>query len=150
VVGAPVEEPSSLGHGGGPAAVGPAWHHDPVTTAQPHNLDAALAGLATHWSPLTIAEVNDYDVRVARVLGASPPIVTRRPTSSSSSSPARLTLHTEAGEVVLGPGDTYVVPRGVLHEPSADGETAILLFEPRATVNTGDTPGALTAERTLG
>ena len=49
--------------------------------------------------------------------------------------------------VQLGAGDTYVVPRGRYHQPVAADETTILLFEPSATVNTGDTPSELTAER---
>jgi hypothetical protein len=48
---------------------------------------------------------------------------------------------------VLGPGLAYVVPRGTPHQPvSADG-AEVLLIEPSATVNTGDNPGELTAER---
>jgi hypothetical protein len=40
-----------------------------------------------------------------------------------------------------------VVPRGTPHQPySADG-AQVLLVEPSATVNTGDTPSELTAER---
>jgi hypothetical protein len=44
-------------------------------------------------------------------------------------------------------GDTYVVPRGRPHQPYAEDETTLLLFEPSETVNTGDTPSDLTAER---
>jgi hypothetical protein len=40
-----------------------------------------------------------------------------------------------------------IVPRGVQHQPvSPDGAT-VLLLEPSATVNTGDTPSHFTAER---
>jgi mannose-6-phosphate isomerase-like protein (cupin superfamily) len=44
-----------------------------------------------------------------------------------------------AGErtVSLGRGDTYVVPKGVEHKPSASG-ASILMFEPRGTVSSGD------------
>jgi mannose-6-phosphate isomerase-like protein (cupin superfamily) len=39
--------------------------------------------------------------------------------------------------VVLGKGDTYVVPRGVEHKPSSTGGS-ILMFEPTGTATTGD------------
>jgi mannose-6-phosphate isomerase-like protein (cupin superfamily) len=53
-------------------------------------------------------------------------------------------------DVVLGPGELYVVPRGVEHCPTADVETHVLLIEPRGTVNTGDAGGELTVpEREL-
>jgi len=40
--------------------------------------------------------------------------------------------------VELGPGDLYVVPRGVEHCPVADEEAHVLLIEPAGTPNTGD------------
>lgn len=52
-----------------------------------------------------------------------------------------------AGDVTLGPGDLYVVPRSVFHQPIAAAETSILLFEPSEIVNTGSAGGGLTAER---
>lgn len=58
-----------------------------------------------------------------------------------------LTIRMDDGEVTLGPGQLFVVPRGVPHQPvSADG-AEVLLFEPSTTVNTGDSPGELTAQR---
>ncbi len=48
-------------------------------------------------------------------------------------------------DVVLGPDDVFVVPRGVEHCPRADGEVRALLIEPRGTVNTGDAGGDRTA-----
>ena len=56
----------------------------------------------------------------------------------------RLTIRLPDGEVVLGPGDLFVVPVGVEHQPVAEEETELLLIEPRGTPNTGD---AATAAR---
>jgi mannose-6-phosphate isomerase-like protein (cupin superfamily) len=39
---------------------------------------------------------------------------------------------------MLGPGQLYVVPRGVEHCPIAEEETHLLLIEPMGTPNTGD------------
>lgn len=59
----------------------------------------------------------------------------------------QLTIKTDAADVQLGPGQLYVVPRGTRHQPvSADG-VEVLPLEPTATVNTGDTPSDLTAQR---
>ena len=57
----------------------------------------------------------------------------------------RLTIQLRDGDVTLGPGEVYVVPRGVEHCPRADEETHVLLIEPLGTVNTGDAGGALSA-----
>jgi mannose-6-phosphate isomerase-like protein (cupin superfamily) len=49
------------------------------------------------------------------------------------------------GDVVLGPGELCVVPRGAEHCPRADVETHALLIEPRGVVNTGDAGGPMIA-----
>ena len=50
----------------------------------------------------------------------------------------RLTIQLRDRDVELGPGELFVVPRGVEHCPRADEEAHILLIEPRGTPNVGD------------
>ena len=50
----------------------------------------------------------------------------------------RLTIQLRDRDVELGPGEMFVVPRGVEHRPRADPEAHILLIEPAGTPNTGD------------
>ena len=58
----------------------------------------------------------------------------------------RLTIELrDRDDVELGPGELFVVPRGVEHRPVAAAEAHVLLIEPRGTPNTGDAGGALTA-----
>ncbi len=113
------------------------------------NIDAVLASVTEHWAPRTIAVVNDYDVRVVKVQGE---FTRHRHTDTDEFFlvlSGRLVIRLDQGDVSLGPGDTYVVPRGTLHQPCAADETTILLFEPSDTVNTGDTPSELTAPRRI-
>ena len=49
-----------------------------------------------------------------------------------------LTIQLRDRNVELGPGDLFVVPRGVEHCPKADEQTHILLIEPEGTPNVGD------------
>ncbi len=97
-----------------------------------------------------MAGVNDYDVKIAKVEGsfdwhAHPEtdelfLVTR----------GELRLRLEGrDDVVLGPGQLYVVPRGQRHLPVADDETHIVMFEPRGTVNAGDSDRPGTTGRAL-
>jgi mannose-6-phosphate isomerase-like protein (cupin superfamily) len=113
------------------------------------DLDAALAGVEEPWSPRTVATVNDYDVRVVRAHGE----FTRHSHPETDEFflvlTGSLTIRTEAGDVTLGPGQVHVVPKGVHHQPVSPGGATVLLFEPSATVNTGDTPSPLTAQRRL-
>jgi mannose-6-phosphate isomerase-like protein (cupin superfamily) len=111
------------------------------------NVHAVLSSLTEHWSPRTVAVVNDYDVRVVKVLG----VFTRHSHPETDEFflvlSGRLTITMDGEDVVLLPGDTYVVTRGRFHQPKADAETTLLLFEPSDTMNTGDTPSDLTAAR---
>jgi mannose-6-phosphate isomerase-like protein (cupin superfamily) len=50
----------------------------------------------------------------------------------------RLVIDLPHRSVELGPGELFVVPKGVPHRPRADGEAHILLVEPVGTPNTGD------------
>src|SRR5215212_2763904 len=116
---------------------------------EPIDLAAVLAEIAEPWSPRTVAVVNDYDLRVVRTRGE----FTRHSHPETDEVflvlSGSLTIRMDAGDVTLGPGQLYVVPKGTPHQPfSADG-AEVLLVEPSATVNTGDTPSDLTAERRL-
>ncbi len=111
------------------------------------DLHAVLAGFREPWAPRTVATLNDYDVRVVRTAGE----FTRHTHPDTDEFflvlSGRLLIRLDGGDVELGPGQVYVVPRGVPHQPvSADG-AEVLLIEPSRTVNTGDTPSRLTAPR---
>jgi mannose-6-phosphate isomerase-like protein (cupin superfamily) len=50
----------------------------------------------------------------------------------------RLTIQLRERSVEIGPGELFVVPRGVQHCPRSDDGASILLIEPEGTPNTGD------------
>ena len=50
----------------------------------------------------------------------------------------RLTIQLRDRDIQLGPGELFVVPRGVEHCPRADDEAHVLLIEAQGTPNTGD------------
>jgi hypothetical protein len=48
--------------------------------------------------------------------------------------------------VTIGPGEMFVVPKGVEHKPFAAREVKLMLIEPKGVVNTGDVGGEMTAK----
>jgi mannose-6-phosphate isomerase-like protein (cupin superfamily) len=113
------------------------------------DLAVALATFAEPWQPRTVATMNDYDIRVVKTHGEFTPH--RHPETDELFLVVRgeLTIRLDGDEVTLRPGQLFVVPRGALHQPvSADG-AEVVLIEPSQTVNTGDTPSELTAQRRL-
>lgn len=93
--------------------------------------------------------MNDYDVRVAKVQGEFARHSHPDTDEFFLVLEGELTIRLDTGDVNLSRGDVYVVPRGVAHQPTSTHGAQILLMEPSATVNTGDTPSHLTAERRL-
>jgi mannose-6-phosphate isomerase-like protein (cupin superfamily) len=110
------------------------------------NLDEMLALFVEHWSPKKIAQVNDYDVRIVKVQGEFTWHQHADTDELFLVLGGQLTVQMRDRNVVLGPRELFVVPRGVEHCPRADTETAVLLLEPGSVVNTGDAGGELTAE----
>jgi mannose-6-phosphate isomerase-like protein (cupin superfamily) len=105
----------------------------------PRNLDDTFDSFDTLWEPRIVARVNDYDVRVAKVEGDHTWHSHADTDEFFQVLSGRFTINLRDAEpVVLGPGDTYVVPRGVEHFPQAEPGTRILMFEPNGTPSTGD------------
>ena len=116
---------------------------------EPVDLAAVLDSIDQPWSPRTVAVLNDYDVRVVHTRGE----FTRHSHPETDEVflvlSGSLTIRMDDGDVTLGPGQLYVVPKGTPHQPYSPDGARVLLVEPSATVNTGDTPSELTAERRL-
>lgn len=110
------------------------------------NIPAALDTLAGYWQPHRLATVNDHDLKVVKLRGEF--VWHTHPDTDELFlvQSGHLVLQLRDGDVVLGPGDVYVVPAGVEHCPRADEEVAAVLVETRGTVNTGDAGGELAAE----
>jgi mannose-6-phosphate isomerase-like protein (cupin superfamily) len=110
------------------------------------NIDAMLARFAEHWSPKKIAQINDYDVRIVKIQGEFTWHQHADTDELFLVLDGELTIQMRDRDVVLGPRELFVVPRGVEHCPRAEVETALLLLEPSSVVNTGDAGGELTAK----
>jgi len=109
------------------------------------NLDEKLALFDEHWQPKIVGRYNDNELRVVKVKGE---FVWHKHDDTDDFFlvlDGHLTIQLRDVDVELDPGELFVVPRGIEHCPRANEETALLLIEPRGTVNTGDASGALTA-----
>jgi mannose-6-phosphate isomerase-like protein (cupin superfamily) len=114
------------------------------------NLVDALASFDEPFSPRIVGYLNDYKLQVAKTQGEF--VWHSHPETDDFFLvvSGRLTIQLRDRDVVLGPGELFVVPRGVEHCPRADEGAEILLIEPKGTVNTGDAPrGELTAEERM-
>lgn len=101
-----------------------------------------LSSFDEHWSPRVVARLNDYEIKVVKVKGEFVWHTHDDTDELFIVVAGELTIQMRDGNVNLGAGQLFVVPRGAEHCPVADGEVHALLIEPTGVVNTGD---ALTA-----
>ncbi len=104
----------------------------------PINLAEKLATFSEHWSPRTVALFNGHDVMVVKVQGE---FIWHKHDDTDDFFlvlKGTLDLQFRDGVVTLGPGEMFIVPKGVEHRPVAREEVHLLLIEQTGTPNTGD------------
>ena len=112
----------------------------------PVDLVERLARFDDRWSPKVVARMNDYEVKLVKVEGE---FVWHSHDDTDELFlviSGTLIIKLPDGAVTLGPGQLFVVPRGIEHCPVADGEVHAMLIEPIGVVNTGNSGGPLTSQ----
>lgn len=109
------------------------------------DLSQKLSKVDEHWSPKVVARLNDYEIKVVKLQGEFVWHTHEETDELFLVVSGELTIQLRDGDVVLRPGQLYVVPRGVEHCPRALGEVHAVLIEPAGVVNTGDVGCPLTA-----
>jgi mannose-6-phosphate isomerase-like protein (cupin superfamily) len=102
------------------------------------DLSEKLSTFSEHWSPRTVTQFNNCDVMVVKVKGE---FVWHKHDDTDDFFlvlKGLLDIHLRDRTVTLGPGQMYVVPKGVEHRPVAREEAHLLLIEPTGTPNTGN------------
>jgi mannose-6-phosphate isomerase-like protein (cupin superfamily) len=102
------------------------------------DLSEKLSTFSEHWSPRTLTQFNDCDVMVVKVKGE---FVWHKHDDTDDFFlvlKGTLDLQLRDRTITLGPGQMYVVPKGVEHRPVAREEVHLMLIEPSGTPNTGD------------
>lgn len=110
------------------------------------NLARKLSLFDAHWSPKRVAEYNGNDIMVVKVLGDFEWHVHEDTDDFFLVLSGELTIRLRDGNIVLKPGELYVVPKGVEHCTFAETETHLLLIEPKGTPNTGNEDTAARVE----
>jgi mannose-6-phosphate isomerase-like protein (cupin superfamily) len=110
------------------------------------NLAEKLAGFSEAFQPRIVGYYNDNKLQVAKTRGEF--VWHRHPDTDDFFLvlAGRLTIQLRDRDVVLDPGELFVVPRGVEHCPRAEDEADVLLIEARGTPNTGDSEAELAPE----
>jgi len=111
------------------------------------DLSEKLARFSDYWNPRIVAELNGQHVKLTKLKGEFVWHHHEAEDELFLIIRGRLRMQLRDGEVVVGPGEMIVIPRGVEHRPVADEEVQLLLFEPASTLNTGNVRDERTRER---
>ena len=102
------------------------------------NLAEKLSKFGEHWSPKTVSKFNGHDIMVVKVKGEFNWHSHEDTDDFFMVLSGRIRIETENGNVELGPGELYVIPKGIQHRPVAEEEAHLMLIEKSGTPNTGD------------
>ncbi|UFH50888.1 cupin domain-containing protein [Pseudomonas sp. KNUC1026] len=116
----------------------------PISQA-PVNLLHKATLIDQPWSPRVVAQMNQYQFKVVRIEGEF--IWHEHPETDEAFLVLEgiLRIDLPEGCVLLGPGELYVVPRGVRHRTAAEGQAKLMMIEPQGILNTGHEGGERTA-----
>ncbi len=102
------------------------------------NLLEKLSLFSDHWSPKIVGELNGQHVKLVKFQGE---FVWHKHDGEDELFlvvNGRFRMDFRDHQVWVEQGEFLIVPRGVEHHPVAEEEVHVLLFEPAATLNTGD------------
>ena len=96
------------------------------------------ASLTELWSPRVVAELDDSYVKVAKVQGKLAWHSHDDEDELFYVLKGTLAIEMEDRTVVLREGESFVVPKGVRHNPVAEQECHVMLIERKSTLHTGN------------
>ncbi|MEO0556816.1 MAG: cupin domain-containing protein [Bacteroidota bacterium] len=111
---------------------------------RPINLAEKFQLFESTWTPHIVAELNGQQVKLAKLEGEFVWHDHAHEDEMFWVVEGQLRLEMRDGDVVLGPGELFVVPAGVEHRPVAEPTASVVLFEPASTAHTGDVDSDLT------
>ena len=122
------------------------------------NLRQKLSLINDHWNPRIIGELNGQYVKLVKFKGPFTwhhhetedemfLVVKGRFRMEFREAEDGAPAQNGQREIWLEEGEFCIVPRGVEHRPVADEEAHVLLFEPAATLNTGNLENELTQQK---
>jgi mannose-6-phosphate isomerase-like protein (cupin superfamily) len=115
---------------------------------QPINLSEKLATFSDHWQPRVVGQFNGHDLMVVKFKGE---FVWHKHDDTDDFFlvlSGRVCIQLRDRTINLGPGEVFVIPKGVEHCPVAEDEAHVLLIEPQGTPNTGN-PDTAAARRVI-
>lgn len=111
---------------------------------KPINLKDKFDSFSEFWSPKIIGELNGQHVKIAKFKDE---FISHKHEDEDELFlviEGQIKIELKDNTHILNAGELIIVPRGTEHKPSAVGEAKVLMFEPKSTLNTGNTENEFT------
>ncbi|HKK43351.1 MAG TPA: cupin domain-containing protein [Bacteroidales bacterium] len=110
------------------------------------NIQDKLDLLEGYWNPVIIGELNNQHVKLVKVKGTFP--MHHHENEDEFFLVLRGSIKMDYGDRMtdVNEGEFIIVTRGTDHRPVADEDALLMLFEPAATLNTGNVRNEFTVD----
>lgn len=111
------------------------------------NIEKKFTKFSEHWTPKILGELNDQYIKLAKVKDDFVWHSHQEEDELFIVFKGTLFIDFRDKTVEIGPGEMFVVPKGVEHRPRTNGEEVhLMLIEPKATKHTGEIQHEKTVE----
>jgi Mannose-6-phosphate isomerase len=108
------------------------------------NLKEKFSLFSEYWSPKIVGELNGQQVKLAKFKGEFVWHHHEHEDELFLVVEGTLNMAFRDKTITVNKGEFIIVPKGTEHKPIAEEEVLVMLFEPAATINTGNTNSELT------
>lgn len=108
------------------------------------NIQHKLSLFNDHWNPKIIGELNGQQVKLVKFQGE---FIWHKHDNEDEMFyvlKGKFVMEFRDKNIELCENEFLIVPKGIEHRPVAEKEVSVMLFEPAATLNTGDKVSDLT------
>lgn len=110
------------------------------------NLIEKFSLFTNHWEPKIVGELNGQYVKIAKLKGEFVWHQHENEDELFMVIKGSLTIKLREKDICLSEGEFFIIPMGIEHMPVAEKEVHVLMFEPKGTINTGDTESEKTID----
>ena len=111
------------------------------------NIHDKLSQISDYWNPRIVGELNQQYVKLVKFQGEFVWHHHEHEDEMFLVIAGQFKMELRDKTILLTTGDFIIIPRGVEHRPVAEGEVQVMLFEPAATLNTGNLKNELTRHK---
>lgn len=102
------------------------------------NLFEKFSKISNYWQPFILGELNDQYVKIAKLFGKFDRHKHDDEDELFFVIKGILKIQTDEKLFTLHSNELLIIPKNTYHQPIAEEEVYVLLFEPKTTLNTGN------------